>query len=104
LPWTIAKGFHGSAPISEFVPKNAFGNSSTYKFSLKQNGEVKQIGDTAKMLYSIDQLIAYISIYMTFKKGDIIFTGTPAGVGPVAIGDVLEVFLEDKLMITCEIK
>jgi acylpyruvate hydrolase len=104
LPWTLAKGFNGSAPVSEFVPKTNFPDLKNISFSLTINGEVRQSGNTADMVFSIDYLIAYISQYITLKKGDLIYTGTPKGVGSIAIGDKLEGFLENKNMLTCEIR
>ncbi len=103
LPWEKAKGFNGSAPISNFVSKDEF-DLSNLNFSLKQNGDVKQNGNSSLMLYSIDQIIAYVSQFFTLKKGDILFTGTPKGVGPIEVGDVLEAFIEDKKMLSVEIK
>ncbi len=103
LPWEIAKGFNGSAPISDFVEKDSF-DLGNLNFSLQQNGEKKQVGNTSLMLFPFDEIIAYVSQYFTLKKGDIIFTGTPAGVGPVTIGDKLEAFIEEKKMLEVEIK
>lgn len=103
LPWEKAKGFNGSAPISNFISKEGF-DLSNINFSLKQNNEVKQEGNTGLMLYSIDQIIAYVSQFFTLKKGDIIFTGTPKGVGPIAVGDVLEASIEGQKMLNVEIK
>ena len=103
LPWEKAKGFNGSAPISEFVNKEGF-EMSDINFSLTQNGELKQAGNSSLMLYTFDQIIAYVSQFFTLKKGDIIFTGTPKGVGPIAIGDTLEAFIEEKKMLSIEIK
>lgn len=104
LPWTIAKGFHGSAPISKFVEKTTFGNLNDIKFRLEKNDKIVQKGVTSLMLYSIDQIIAHLSKYFTLKKGDIIFTGTPAGVGPVSIGDRLVGYIEDQKMFDFEVK
>lgn len=103
LPWAIAKGFNDAAPISKFVPKANF-DLENLNFSLEQNGEVKQAGNTSLMLFSFDYIISYLSKYFLLKKGDLIFTGTPKGVGPVKIGDHLEVFLEDKKMLHVDIK
>lgn len=103
LPWDIAKGFNGAAPISGFVNKADY-DLGNLNFSLTKNGTAVQKGNTALMLFSFDYIIAYLSQYFTLKKGDIIFTGTPAGVGPVIVGDVLEASLEDKKMLVCEIK
>ena len=104
LPWDIAKGFNGSAPISEFVPITDYPDLKNLNFSLKVNGEYRQQGNTSMMLFDIDYMIAYLSRFFTLKKGDIIFTGTPKGVAPVKIGDKLEAFIEDKKMLEFEIK
>ena len=104
LPWDIAKGFNGSAPISKFVPKSNFADLQNINFSLKQNGETRQEGNSSLMLWNIDEIIEYVSQYFTLKKGDIIFTGTPAGVGPVSIGDKLEAFVEGEKMLEVAIK
>ena len=99
LPWDLAKGFDGSAPISEFFPKSDFKNIQNLEFSLKQNGEQKQVGNSDHMLFTFDNIVAFISRHFTLKKGDIIFTGTPKGVGPVQVGDKLEGFLSgDKVL------
>lgn len=103
LPWAIAKGFNDSAPISEFVPKKDF-NLSKLEFSLHQNGKVKQQGDTSLMLFSFDYMVSYLSKFFLLKKGDIIFTGTPKGVGSVAIGDTLECFIGTEKMLYVDIK
>jgi len=103
LPWAIAKGFNDSAPISEFVPKKDF-NLSKLEFSLHQNGKVKQQGDTSLMLFSFDYMVSYLSKFFLLKKGDIIFTGTPKGVGSVAIGDTLECFIGAEKMLYVDIK
>lgn len=104
LPWALSKGFNGSAPISTFVSKSDFANIASLSFSLTLNGELRQKGNTSDMVHSIDKLISFCSTYFTLKNGDLIFTGTPAGVGAISIGDVIEVFLEEKLMLLCEIK
>jgi acylpyruvate hydrolase len=104
LPWEKAKAFNGSAPISNFVNKEELGDLKNLKFSLKINDELRQSGDTAMMLWNFDEIIAEMSKYFTLKKGDLIFTGTPAGVGKVNIGDKLMAFIEDKEMMNFEIK
>lgn len=105
LPWEKAKAFDRSAVISsEFVNKNELPNLSAIKFQLKKNGETVQNGDSSFMLFPIDELISQISKYFTLKIGDLIYTGTPAGVGPVAIGDRLEGFLEGTKMFDFEVK
>ena len=103
LPWEIAKAFNGSAPISDFVSKTDF-DLANLNFSLHQNGDMKQQGNTSLMLFPFDEIVAYVSRYFTLKKGDIIFTGTPAGVGPIAMGDKLEAFIEGTKMLEVEIK
>ncbi len=103
LPWAIAKGFNDSAPISNFVSKKDF-DLDNLKFSLNQNGVTKQEGDTSLMLFSFDYMISYLSKFFLLKKGDIIFTGTPKGVGPVAIGDKLECFIGTEKMLHVDVK
>ena len=105
-PWEKAKAFDGSAVISrEWLPldSNQKGLQNTH-FRLERNGEVVQQGQSKHMLFDIDQLIAYVSKFMTLKLGDVIFTGTPAGVGPVKPGDNLEGFLEDRSMFRVPIR
>lgn len=104
LPWDIAKGFNGSAPMSEFFAVSKFDNLKDVNFNISQNGVQKQVGNSGQMIFDFSFLVAYISKYITLKKGDVIYTGTPAGVGPVAVGDVLEAFLEKEKMLICEIK
>ena len=99
LPWEIAKGFDYSAPVSEFFPVSDFRDIHDLSFRLELNGKIVQEGNTAHMIFSFEKIIAYVSRFMTLKTGDLIFTGTPAGVGPVAVNDRLEAFLEgEKLM------
>ena len=93
LPWEKAKGFDGAAVIGQWVDKNTLGNLNQLQFGLVKNGQWVQQASTALMLWSIDELIAHVSTYFTLKKGDIIFTGTPAGVSRVQEGDVLEGFI-----------
>ena len=95
-PWDLAKGFDGAACIGEWVPKEKFRDLNALRFHLDINGQTVQEGCTADMLYKIDEIIAYISQYFTLKTGDILFTGTPAGVGPVHIDDHLEGYLEER--------
>ncbi|WKV11856.1 fumarylacetoacetate hydrolase family protein [Marivirga harenae] len=104
LPWAIAKGFNGSAPISAWLNKDQFENHQNINFSLKVNGQIKQEGNSSLMLFSIDYIIAYLSQFFTLKTGDIIFTGTPKGVGPISIGDQLEGFIENQKLLDFEIK
>lgn len=103
LPWDLAKGFNGSAPISEFLDKESFDLSNLH-FKLLKNGDVVQEGNSSLMLYSIDEIISYVSKFITLKTGDIIFTGTPKGVGPIKIGDRLTGFIENEEMFSFEIK
>ncbi|MCU0391344.1 MAG: fumarylacetoacetate hydrolase family protein [Thermoflexibacter sp.] len=104
LPWEIAKAFNDSAPISNFVPKTEYADLKNLNFHLLVNGELRQKGNTSLMLYDFDTIIAYISKFFMLKKGDIIFTGTPAGVNAVKIGDRLEGFIEDKKFFDFEVK
>lgn len=104
LPWERAKGFDNSAPISTIFLKKETLDLNKLTFSLKKNNEVVQVGNTKDMIFSIDQLIAYVSQFITLKKGDLIFTGTPAGVGPVNIGDNLTGFIENEKMFEFNIK
>ena len=103
LPWAIAKGFNDSAPLSKFVSKKDY-DLNNLDFSLTIDGDVRQSGNTSLMLFSFDYIISYLSQYFILKKGDLIFTGTPAGVGPVQIGNKLEAFLQDKKMLHVDIK
>ena len=98
-PWEIAKAFDQSAPVSRFIDKGKLPNINNINFSLKVNDEEKQSGNTSKMIFPVNSLIAYVSKLITLKPGDLIFTGTPAGVGPATIGDHFEVYIEgDKMM------
>ena len=104
LPWTIAKGFNGSAPVSEFLDPAQFPDWSNISFRLEVDGIEKQSGHTSHMLFSFAYQIAYLSQYFTLKKGDILFTGTPKGVGPVHIGNRLTAYLENQKMLDFEVK
>lgn len=104
LPWEKAKAFNGSAPISGFVKKDDLGDLKNLTFNLKINGETRQSGDTAMMLWNFDEIIAEMSRYFTLKTGDLIFTGTPAGVGKVTIGDKLVASIRANEMLNFEIK
>jgi 2-keto-4-pentenoate hydratase/2-oxohepta-3-ene-1,7-dioic acid hydratase in catechol pathway len=104
LPWELAKGFNGSAPISGFVPKTDFADLRNINFRLDVNGETRQQGNTSMMLFKIDYLISFVSTYFLLQQGDILFTGTPKGVGPVQVGDRLSAFIEDKPMLTIDVK
>ena len=104
LPWEIAKGFNGSAPIGEFIPVAELGDLKNIDFHLEINGEVKQRGNTSMMLFDFATIISYVSQFFTLKKGDLIYTGTPAGVGPVQVGDQLFGFIGNEKMVHVEIK
>ena len=104
LPWEKAKGFDGAAVVGKWVAKTELPLVDELQFSLCKNGETVQAGNTALMLWKIDELIAYVSKFFTLKIGDIIFTGTPAGVGPVAINDVLVGELEGRELFNIKVK
>jgi 2-keto-4-pentenoate hydratase/2-oxohepta-3-ene-1,7-dioic acid hydratase in catechol pathway len=104
MPWDKSKSFDGSALIGDWFPKNEFKDLNSLSFNLKLNDHVVQHGNTSKMLWKIDDLISYISQYFTLKIGDIIFTGTPAGVGAVSVSDVLVGHLEDIQAFSVKIK
>ena len=104
LPWEKAKAFNGSAPISGFVSKSQFTGLNNLNFHLEVNGEIKQTGNTKMMLWNFDEIIEEISKYFTLKTGDLIFTGTPAGVGKVVVGDKLTAFIEGMVMMSFEVK
>jgi 2-keto-4-pentenoate hydratase/2-oxohepta-3-ene-1,7-dioic acid hydratase in catechol pathway len=102
LPWELAKAFDGSACIGKFIPFQNHANG--IEFSLKKNGELIQAGNSNLMLHSIDEIISFVSQYFTLKVGDLIYTGTPAGVGKVNIGDTLEAWIGEEKLLHCEVK
>lgn len=104
LPWEKAKGFDGAAVIGEWLPKNRFENVDNLDFSLSKNGEMVQKGNTALMLWKIDEIIAHVSTYFMLKKGDILFTGTPAGVGKVSPNDYLSGMLEGETLFEINVR
>lgn len=104
LPWEKAKAFDGAAVVGKWLPKSKFQDLNNLNFSLKKNSEVVQTGNTQLMLWKIDELIEYVSKYFTLKIGDIIFTGTPAGVGKVFANDRLIGYIEDQEMFSIKIK
>lgn len=105
LPWEKAKAFDGAAVIGEkWFPKSKFQSVEDISFRLEKNLEIVQSGSTSEMLWKIDELVAYVSQYFTLKIGDIIFTGTPSGVGPVKEGDVLEGFIEESSCFSIQVK
>lgn len=104
LPWEKAKAFDGAAVIGDWLPKTQFEDVNNINFSLKKNDEVVQHGNTALMLWKIDELIEYVSKYFTLKIGDVIFTGTPAGVAKVFADDILNGYIENTEMFSIKIK
>jgi acylpyruvate hydrolase len=104
LPWEPAKAFDNSAPISEFVPVSELTDVHNLEFKLLINGIQVQHGLASEMIFSYEKIISYISRFITLKMGDLIFTGTPSGVGPVKIGDRLEAYLGDRKMLSFLIK
>lgn len=104
LPWELAKAFDHSAVVSQFLPKSEFTDLYDLKFELQLNKEIRQQGHTANLLFSFEKIIAFVSQYITLKKGDLIFTGTPEGVGQVKRGDQLEAWLEGKQLLNFAVK
>lgn len=104
LPWEIAKGFDGAAVIGDFIEVKRFKNFDQLEFSMKKNNMVVQQGKPEQMLFSIPELIVHISKYFTINKGDLLFTGTPAGVGEANIGDYFEGFVAGEKLLSCKIK
>ncbi|WP_366184231.1 fumarylacetoacetate hydrolase family protein [Flavobacterium ovatum] len=104
LPWEIAKAFDGSAVIGEFLPKSKFSSLENITFELTNNNSSVQKGNSAFMLWKIDEIIAYVSQFFTLKIGDIIFTGTPEGVAAVKSEDILEGFLEGQKLFRIQVK
>ncbi|MCB8999571.1 MAG: fumarylacetoacetate hydrolase family protein [Bacteroidales bacterium] len=104
LPWEIAKGFDYSAPLSKFLPVEKFKDVHNLDFHLDINGQRAQTGNTSDMIFSFEQLISYVSGFVTLKTGDLIYTGTPAGVGPVKIGDRLTAYLDGTRMMDFPVK
>ena len=96
LPWEICKGFDGSAALGDWVDVDKFRDIQAIHFHLDINGKTVQEGCSSDMLFKVDEIISYISQYFTLKTGDILYTGTPAGVGPVNIDDHLEGYIEDR--------
>lgn len=104
LPWDLSKGFDGAAALGEWVELDCLPDIQALHFRLDINGQTVQQGCTADMLFQVDELISYISRYFTLKTGDILYTGTPAGVGPVHVDDHLEGFLEDRKVLEFNVK
>lgn len=103
-PWEVCKAFDNSAVIGDFLPVEQLGNVQDIRFSLNLNGKTVQQGHSADMIFAIDELIAYVSRFFTLKIGDILFTGTPVGVGKVAVGDRLEGYIFENKMFDFKVK
>ena len=104
LPWEKAKAFDNSAAVGKFIDLTPASNRKNINFTFYKNKELVQTGNSANMIFSIDSLIAHISNYFSLNIGDLIFTGTPAGVGECVVGDILEAFLEKENLLTVEVK
>lgn len=104
LPWEIAKSFDQSAVIGKWMPVTAFKDLNNIYFCLYLNKQLRQKGNTKDMLFSFEKIISYSSRFFTLLKGDLIFTGTPSGVGPVKIGDKLEAFIEDDSLLEFNVR
>ncbi|WP_353779257.1 fumarylacetoacetate hydrolase family protein [Winogradskyella sp. 3972H.M.0a.05] len=104
LPWERAKAFDGAAVVGKWIDKSKFESIDDISFSLEKNGEVVQQGQTSHMLWKVDELIEYVSKYFTLKIGDVIFTGTPSGVGKVIANDKLRGFIENEEMFSITVK
>ena len=103
-PWELSKGFDGAAVIGEWVDKAKLPDIQSLRFHLDNNGQTVQEGFTGDMLFHVDEVIAYISRFITLKTGDLLYTGTPAGVGPIHINDHLEGFLEERKVLNLDCK
>ena len=104
LPWEIAKAFEGSAPVGKFLQKKELLDIKSINFHLDKNSKMVQQGSSADMIFSFEQIISYVSRFFPLKTGDLIFTGTPAGVGPVIIGDHLQAYIENELLLDFKVK
>ncbi len=104
LPWEKAKAFDGSAPVGVFISKSAVKDLTSIEFSLDINGSRVQTGQTSDMIFSFDYIISYVSRFFTLQMGDLIYTGTPAGVGPVHLGDRLTAAIEGEVLLDFEVK
>ena len=104
LPWELSKAFDNSAVMGTFVPVKEVGNVNCLPFHLDINGQKVQEGNTADMLFAVDKIISYVSKFFTLKIGDYIYTGTPAGVGPVKIGDHLEGYIYDRKLLDFHVR
>ena len=104
LPWLVSKGFDGAAPLGKFMNKSLFPDLRNINFHLDINGTTMQKGNSGDMIFPFEELISHVSKFITLKMGDLIYTGTPVGVGPVKIGDRLEAFIEGEKLLKCDIK
>lgn len=104
LPWEIAKAFDQSAPVGKFINISTLDNHASINFSLTINGQEKQKGNSGDMIFSFEKIIAYVSKFITLAEGDLIFTGTPSGVGPIAINDHFEAYLDGNKLLDFEVK
>jgi acylpyruvate hydrolase len=104
LPWEIAKAFDFSAPIGKFLPKKSFEDLNNIEFGLKINDEWRQKGNSKDMIFSFDKIISYVSQFVTIRKGDYIFTGTPEGVGPTKVDDHFELFIGNEKLLSFNVK
>jgi len=104
LPWELAKAFDNSAPVSAFLPKSQFADLHNLNFRLDINGDTRQEGNTSNMLFPFNYIISFVSRYITLKKGDLIFTGTPQGVSKVNIGDHLQGYIEGQQLLNFYVK
>lgn len=104
LPWERAKAFDNSAPLGKMVKKEELGDLNNIQFELKINGESRQIGNSKDLIFSFDKVISYVSQFVTLKQGDLIYTGTPEGVGPVKMGDKMEGFINGVSFLTLNVK
>lgn len=103
-PWEIAKGFDASAAVGKFISKDEFDDMNNLKFRLEKDGKTAQAGNSSDLIFGFNYLISYISRFFTLKIGDLIYTGTPAGVGKLEIGNRLEAYLEERKLLDVQIK
>ncbi len=104
MPWDISKSFDGAAPVGEFIPVNEAGDVNNIAFRLEKNSETVQAGNTSGLIFNFDMIISYVSGFFTLKTGDLIFTGTPFGVGPVQRNDRLTGYIGDRKVIDFMVK
>ncbi|MBS4013676.1 MAG: fumarylacetoacetate hydrolase family protein [Bacteroidetes bacterium] len=104
LPWEISKAFDSSAPVGEFINKSEFSDINDIDFSLEINGNTVQKGNTGMMIFSVNKIISYVSSFLTLKIGDLIFTGTPAGVGPIKRNDNLSAYLQNRKLLEVNVR